>query len=631
MSTIILAAFVWSTYLSEGGSFISIDLISVGLASLTLVASLIMYIFTPKRLIAGSLSVYALLLVTVIWLVLESGGVHSPFIALWMLAAAFAGIFGWYVVGPLLFAVIGYAIFTLVVENGSDSAALAATVLSGLLPLGLGMLIWYRQPEYQRGSVETHGPDVSELHKVANQSEIVINAIGDGVLAIDSRGTIRLMNPAAEALIGWSANDAVKLDYRSVLQLGTADGRDLPPSLDPVLQVLNTNQQYRTSDISLLTKSGKRILASVVVSPVGDPGAGIIVTFRDVTKEKAEEREQAEFISTASHEMRTPVASIEGYLGLALNPATAQIDEKARMYIEKAHESTQHLGRLFQDLLDITKAEDGRLTSNPELIDMVKFSRDISAGLKPQADQKSLEIIFKPDTRDTGERQLHPVYYINQDKDHLREVISNLVENAIKYTLQGKVEVDITGDDSEVIISVKDTGIGIPAEDIPHLFQKFYRVDGSDTREIGGTGLGLYLCRRLVESMNGRIWVESIHKQGSTFFVAVPRLTHAEANDLLEQAHQQPSPPPATAQPPQPSGAPQAQVHAAEPQYSPQVQHPAQPQAPQPQAAPPTQPQPQPPTQNPTLSAIEQNPSLYRYRNVPDYPRRPQPPSNPPR
>src|SRR5690606_7203888 len=109
------------------------------------------------------------------------------------------------------------------------------------------------------------------------------------------------------------------------------------------------------------THSGKKLLISLVVSPVGQIGSGAIIVFRDITKEKAEEREQAEFISTASHEMRTPVASIEGYLGLTLNPATAQIDEKARDFITKAHESAQHLGRLFQGLLDVTKADDGRI------------------------------------------------------------------------------------------------------------------------------------------------------------------------------------------------------------------------------------------------------------------------------
>src|SRR5690606_7866046 len=131
-------------------------------------------------------------------------------------------------------------------------------------------------------------------------------------------------------------------------------------------------------------------------SPVGQPGSGVIVVFRDITKEKAEEREQAEFISTASHEMRTPVASIEGYLGLALNPATAQIDDKARMYLTKAHEVAQHLGRLFQDLLDITKAEDGRLSNNPRAVEVVTFVKDVVEGLRPQAEAKGLILVYKP-------------------------------------------------------------------------------------------------------------------------------------------------------------------------------------------------------------------------------------------
>jgi hypothetical protein len=121
------------------------------------------------------------------------------------------------------------------------------------------------------------------------------------------------------------------------------------------------------------------------------------------------------------------------------------------------------------------------------------------------------------------------------DKDHLREVVSNIIENAIKYTKEGLVEVDVIGDDEQITVSVKDSGIGIPPEDLPHLFQKFYRVDNSDTREIGGTGLGLYLSRRLVENMNGRVWVESKFQKGSTFFVSLPRLTDAEVQAAQEK------------------------------------------------------------------------------------------------
>ena len=128
------------------------------------------------------------------------------------------------------------------------------------------------------------------------------------------------------------------------------------------------------------------------------------------------------------------------------------------------------------------------------------------------------------------------MFYANVDNDHLREVLNNLVENAIKYTPSGDVIVDVTGDNDHVRVSIKDSGIGIPREDIPHLFQKFYRVDNTATREIGGTGLGLYLCRRLAEVMGGRIWVESEFKKGSTFYLELSRTDRDTAMRLIDAA-----------------------------------------------------------------------------------------------
>ena len=230
--------------------------------------------------------------------------------------------------------------------------------------------------------------------------------------------------------------------------------------------------------------------------------------------------------------MRTPVASIEGYLGLALNPATATIDARAKSFLEKAHENTQHLGQLFQDLLDITKAEDGRLKNEPVVLDATEFARDIWEGLKPKAENKGLEYVFMPDHNVTGEKTIMPVFFIHADRDHLHEVLNNLFENAIKYTPSGTVAVNVTGDNDSVQISVKDSGIGIPAEDLPHLFQKFYRVDNSETREINGTGLGLFLSRKLTESIGGKLTVESEYKKGSVFTVKLPRITRENAESL---------------------------------------------------------------------------------------------------
>ncbi len=360
----------------------------------------------------------------------------------------------------------------------------------------------------------------------------ILDAVDDGVLAVDSKGNILTINPAAEQITGWNGSDAVGLVFNSVLKITNNEGGEMIEISNPVNRVLKTGENFTTRDLFIKTQSGKIIPIFLAVNSIDGQNSGVVVVFRDISKELKENREQAEFISTASHEMRTPVASIEGYIGLALNPATATIDVRAKSYLQKAHENTKHLGQLFQDLLDITKAEDGRLKNEPVVLDAIEFSRNIWEGLKPKAEAKGLDYIFEPDSHKTGEKTLTPVFFIHADRDHLHEILNNLFENAIKYTPSGTVSVNVTGDNNNIQISVKDSGIGIPAEDIPHLFQKFYRVDNSETREINGTGLGLFLSRKLTESIGGFLDVESEYKKGSTFTVKLPRITRENAEKL---------------------------------------------------------------------------------------------------
>ncbi len=360
----------------------------------------------------------------------------------------------------------------------------------------------------------------------------ILDAVDDGVLAVDSKGNILAINPAAEQITGWNGSDAAGLVFNSVLKITNNEGGEMIEISNPVNRVLQTGENFTTRDLFIKTQSGKIVPIFLAVNSIDGQNSGVVVVFRDISKELKENREQAEFISTASHEMRTPVASIEGYIGLALNPATATIDARAKSYLQKAHENTKHLGQLFQDLLDITKAEDGRLKNEPVVLDAIEFSRNIWEGLKPKAEAKGLNYIFEPDNHKTGEKTLTPVFFIHADRDHLHEILNNLFENAIKYTPSGMVSVNITGDNNNVQISVKDSGIGIPAEDIPHLFQKFYRVDNSETREINGTGLGLFLSRKLTESIGGFLDVESEYKKGSTFTVKLPRITRENAEKL---------------------------------------------------------------------------------------------------
>ena len=532
----IILLYAWARFIPTGYQLpigLSVSDLAAGVAGIGSLIVLNLCFWLPRKHETEiGIFVYLLTVAVAVTTIITSGGVVSPFLVMWIIVAIFAGFFGAIILGMMGLLVILQIIATSV-QQGINIQFIIGHLFFGFLPLIFSLILWIRR---QKTDDNTSNLE-NRLSAVENKSDVVINAIDDGVLAISKDGNIELINPSAQQIIGWDQGDALGLNWKSVLKLVTSDGKDVEDLENPIAQSLSKNQPTHNDKLFLLTSSEKRILVSIVSSPVGTDGEGIIVVFRDITKEKAEEREQAEFISTASHEMRTPVASIEGYLGLALNPATAHIDEKARDFITKAHESAQHLGRLFQDLLDISKVEDGRMKNNPKVINVNEFLKDIFDGLATKADEKQLNYIFMPDiVGESKEKSLQPIFYANIDPDHFREVVSNLIENAIKYTPSGEVVVNITGDDKQISVSVKDSGIGIPAEDIPHLFQKFYRVDNSDTREIGGTGLGLYLSRRLAEAMSGNLRVESKYKEGSTFYLEIPRMNSSEAKQRLESA-----------------------------------------------------------------------------------------------
>lgn len=528
-------------------SSLSINNLVVILASIAALLSLIALVWQPEKyFLPIDLIIYLLITASIGSLVISTGGIASPFIILATIVILFANVFGFWGSIPTAIAIVTLLSFQYLDYSKTkvfNYTQIIVAMSSMVLPFIISLIVWHSHKNHKianNNAAKNYRNLASELSEVASKSEVVINAIGDGVIAIDNNGIIQLINPAAQIATGWSKEDAVALNYKSVIQLIDMKGEVIDESANPITQALNTNSEIRTSNLTLVTKTNKKIMVSLVASPVSSTASGVIVVFHDITKEKAEEREQAEFISTASHEMRTPVASIEGYLGLALNPNTAQMDERARDFITKAHLSAEHLGRLFQDLLDVTKADDNRISNNPTVINMVDFVQNIVQDLSQEAAKKGIKINFVPKTSALNEKIVTPAYSVYLDKDHVLEVLDNIIENAIKYTPAGQIDVDVTGDDDHVAVSVKDSGIGIPAEDMPHLFQKFYRVADKSTNDIGGTGLGLYLSRRLTEIMGGRIWAESKYGSGSTFFVQLPRLNDQEAENIANQQQLQP-------------------------------------------------------------------------------------------
>jgi signal transduction histidine kinase len=171
---------------------------------------------------------------------------------------------------------------------------------------------------------------------------------------------------------------------------------------------------------------------------------------------------------------------------------------------------------------------------------MGEYLEQLAEGMKFTAEKKGLLLEYQigasqdASTTNPGDHQVvRPLYYAVVDPDRMQEVLTNLFDNAIKYTETGKVTIGITGDDRVVQMQIKDTGQGIPKEDIDHLFEKFYRVDNSATRAIGGTGLGLFICKKIVEMYNGRVWVESQPGEGSTFYINLPRVSSQKATEML--------------------------------------------------------------------------------------------------
>ena len=386
-------------------------------------------------------------------------------------------------------------------------------------------------PGAQTG-INSAGGAVAGAESAEILANLVLNTIDSGVIIVLPTGVIEYINPAAVSLLGGQmAQNFLGAKLENILKLENGQGVAIPAQNNLVLYAVNNGQNYTTREYFLVNLQGQKKPVAFKVITAHSPKNERIVTFYDITSELEAESEQTEFISTASHEMRTPVASIEGYLGLALNPKTATIDERAKKYLEEAHKSSQHLGKLFRDLLDVTKLDDKRIKAHLTPIEVTSTVRSIAEGQIPKMSEKDIHFTFgsSSSANMNGGRVINQEVFAAVDVDFLREIINNLIENAIKYTNNGGgIWVNVRGDGDRVLINVTDTGIGISPEDSKHVFQKFYRADNSETRTIGGTGLGLYIVKERVEAMSGSTWVESTFGEGSTFYVAFPRLTYEE-------------------------------------------------------------------------------------------------------
>lgn len=536
--------------LKDMGLEYGLSLVTLGLTGLHLlfVATVYRYVKRNSGISAATLILAFIYMMNLVNLIHSTGRLHSYYHGVWILLVLASGMFGPYAIIGFCFLTTLYMLLIATDIPGQfslDLFSFIAAVAVYLIAVG-GYYAWRRVYIDQESAQVTKLS--GQLQDTKQQAEILVQSIKDGVIVTDHTGQIKLINPAAAQMLGWPAAEAQGIDVNLVLKLKQENGSELSDELNPFKAVLS-NGQPADASYQLVKKDNSSIIVSLAVTPVqskqGQRPTGTAAIIRDISVSRAEEAKRAEFISTASHEMRTPVAAIEGYLQLALNDKVATIDTKARSFLDKALDSTHHLGKLFQDLLTSAKAEDGRLVSHPVVVEMSEYLQKLTDGLKFAAEKKGLLLEFKlgagqgETTSSMNNKLVRPLYYVHVDPDRLREVITNLFDNAVKYTERGKITVGLTGNPDVVQLFVRDTGAGIPKDDVPHLFQKFYRVDNSSTRTIGGTGLGLFICKQIVDLYHGNIWVDSDTGKGSTFYINLPRLSTQKATDLQKVEQEQ--------------------------------------------------------------------------------------------
>lgn len=358
--------------------------------------------------------------------------------------------------------------------------------------------------------------------------KLLTDSISDGIAIVDSDGEVKSINPGALKIFSKKSEAVLGKSYSEIVKLKTLNNLDVNKSNDPVYKSLKSIGSHNLE--AMFVDQDEQKFIDINVSTIANQKTqdiyGAVIIVRDVSARKREEQARSEFISTASHEMRTPVAAIEGFLSLAMLPEVGHMDDKPRFYLEQAHENTKHLGRLFQDLLISSNAEDGRLVNHPkrvELISLIKDRLPEYQGLIKDRKELSINFVVGADKSVLGKNNKLE-YYVFVDPDRIKEVFSNIISNAIKYSDSGNIEIGITGNESLVQIYVKDTGIGISGTDLSRIFDKFFRADSSSTRTRGGTGLGLFICKKIIELYSGKIWAESEKGVGSTFYINLPRV-----------------------------------------------------------------------------------------------------------
>jgi PAS domain S-box-containing protein len=356
---------------------------------------------------------------------------------------------------------------------------------------------------------------IQALEQDKSEIRSLLEALSDGLIVVNENNKITFINPSALNILGVIA-PLEKVLGRDVSDYLATIGANGP---EPITrEVFGKLEPSIRNDFRLVTPE-KTLRLHTNISPIVTERAnlhGAIILFRDITDEKRNEEQQAEFNAVASHELRTPLSVIEGYLYYVLDPSSKlKYDRETKDYITRAHEAATELNALVTDILTVVKAEEGTLEVNLKKINPIAFLEKLTHEWQDRATAKKLKLKFEVVAHDE-------IPEIATDPVKVREVLNNLVGNAIKFTEKGSVNVTVGLLKKEMLVTVTDTGPGIAESDKSGIFKKFYRAENWQTRKNGGTGLGLYIAKNLVERLGGRIWMDSELGRGSSFYFTLP-------------------------------------------------------------------------------------------------------------
>jgi PAS domain S-box-containing protein len=342
----------------------------------------------------------------------------------------------------------------------------------------------------------------SEAQERAHAAE-ALEYVDDGVILVDEAGIVRLWNPTAAISLRMPAVEALGRPIAELLGDWQSLQSRIPVASEPRAGA------SRAQTLPVEVQGEERWLS---ISAVRFPG-GTVYAFRDVTDERAVEQMKTDFVSTVSHELRTPLAAIYG-AAMTLRRRDVAVDESQRdRLLEVVSSEADRLARIVNDILWASRLESGRMSIAIERCDAAAIATEVVDVLRSRA----------PEGIEVSVKKTRGLPQVAADSDKLRQILTNLIDNSIKYSPDGgRVEVEIGRSGGRVRFRVTDEGLGVPPAEQDRIFEKFFRLDPNLTRGVGGTGLGLYISRELVLRMNGRIWVDSDGRTGSSFFLELP-------------------------------------------------------------------------------------------------------------